>query len=324
MQIPFDLSFDELQTYLGTNEKPNDFNQYWQNAINEVNCIDSNIEIRESSFKSSIANCYHLYFTSTKNARIHAKMLVPKNCKNSPAILKFHGLNCNCGQFSDHLHFVSEGYSVFSLDCRGQAGLSQDSFLTSNNTTSSLLIRGLNEALEGDFTNLYYRDVLLDTYKLYSIVCNFDFIDSSRIAATGWSQGGALCIALAYLSSNIKCIAPVHPYLSDYKRVWQMQLDNNAYSGIKQFFRERDPHHIKEDEVFHALGYIDVKNMAEKINSNVFFSLGLLDKTCPPSSQYAIYNRLNCKKTINIFYDFDHENLVNLNDEIFTFIRNNI
>ncbi len=324
MQIPFDLDTEELKNYKGINPKPFDFDAYWQKAITEINSIKNNIKIIKSTFESKIADCYDLYYSSTKGARIHSKMLLPKDKKKLPCIIKFHGLNCDSGEWTSLIPFVSEGYCVFSMDCRGQAGTSDDCVLSNDNTLSGFLCRGINDALKGNFNNLYYKDVILDSYKLYQIVINFEYIDKERIAVTGWSQGGALAIALAALVPSIKCLAPVHPYLSDYKRVWQLGLSTKAYEGINQYFRQRDPHHKTENEFFNALGYIDIKNMADKIKANVFFSCGLKDTTCPPSTQYAVYNRIKSTKYMNLFYDFDHENLTNLNDEIFSFIKNNL
>ena len=43
-----------------------------------------------------------------------------------PAVLLFHGYTGNSGDWSDKLGYVSEGFTVAALDCRGQAGLSED------------------------------------------------------------------------------------------------------------------------------------------------------------------------------------------------------
>lgn len=324
MQIPFDLNTDQLKTYFGTNPKPDDFDDFWKEALFERDKVQLNVEIKKADFVSQIANCYDLYFTSTKNVKVHTKMLVPKDKNIHPCIIKFHGLGGNAGEWTSLLPFVSEGYSVFAMDCRGQSGSSEDYFAGSCNYSTSFLTRGVVDALNGNYQNLYYRDIFLDCYTLYKIITTFENIDQNRIGVTGYSQGGGLTIALASLVPQIKCAAPVYPYLSDYQRVWDLDLAHDAYEGINEFFRNFDPHHKKENEFFNILGYIDVKNMAEKIKAKVLFTSGLKDTTCPPSTQFAIYNRLKCEKELNLFHDFDHEALLNLNDEIFQFFRNNL
>ena len=57
----------------------------------------------------------------------------------------------------------------------------------------------------------------------------------------------------------MKRLAPVYPFLCDYKRVWEMDQAANAYAELKTFFRNFDPQHKREDEIFTRLGYIDLQ-----------------------------------------------------------------
>ena len=36
---------------------------------------------------------------------------------------------------------------------------------------------------------------------------------------------------------------------------------------------------------------------------------GLMDNVCPPSTQFAAYNKMTCKKSQVIYPDFGHERL---------------
>lgn len=36
-----------------------------------------------------------------------------------------------------------------------------------------------------------------------------------------------------------------------------------------------------------------------------------MDTICPLSTQFAIYNKMDCEKTMNIYPDFGHEGLPN-------------
>ncbi len=48
-------------------------------------------------------------------------------------------------------------------------------------------------------------------------------------------------------------------------------------------------------------------------------STGLMDNICPPSTQFAIYNKLNTEKEHFIYPDFGHETLADNDDIIFRF-----
>jgi cephalosporin-C deacetylase len=77
-----DMPLNELKTYNGINPKPEDFEQYWERALDEMNSTDPRAELIPASFESIAAECFDLYFTGVKGARIHAKLLKPKKEKN--------------------------------------------------------------------------------------------------------------------------------------------------------------------------------------------------------------------------------------------------
>lgn len=52
----------------------------------------------------------------------------------------------------------------------------------------------------------------------------------------------------------------------------------------------------RKEEIFTKLGYKDVHNLADKIKSHVLFGYSLMDDVCPPSTQKAVYNHLQCIK----------------------------
>lgn len=136
----------------------------------------------------------------------------------------------------------------------------------------------------------------------------------------GGSQGGGLTLACAALEPRINRLAPVYPFLSDYKRVWDMDLDQRAYAELRDFFRRHDPRHEREDAIFDKLGYIDVSNLAPRIRGKVLMATGLLDEVCPPSTQYAAYNRIPGQKEHVLYPDFGHEGLPDFDDITFRFM----
>ena len=73
MPLLFDMPWEELHTYEGSNPKPADFEDFWDKAIRELDDIDPKTEIIPSSFQTSFADCFDMFFTGTGGARIHAK-----------------------------------------------------------------------------------------------------------------------------------------------------------------------------------------------------------------------------------------------------------
>ena len=48
--------------------------------------------------------------------------------------------------------------------------------------------------------------------------------------------------------------------------------------------------------------------------------VGLMDTTCPPSTQFAAYNKIPGPKSLALYPDFGHENLPGHADAVFQFM----
>ena len=159
--------------------------------------------------------------------------------------------------------------------------------------------------------------MFLDTAQIARIVMAMPEVDATRVGAFGGSQGGALTLACAALTPNLNRACPTYPFLCDYKRVWDMDLDKDAYVELKEYFRRFDPRHEREDEVFNTLGYIDLQYLAPRIRADVMMFTGLMDTICPPSTQFAAYNRMTCNKQVVIYPDYGHEGMPDHQDIVY-------
>ncbi len=321
MPLTFDFPLDKLQTYQGINPRPADFDAYWDGALAEMHALDPQVELVPAEFQAPGAECFHLYFTGVGGARVHAKLLRPRHtAPAAPAVVMFHGYSGHSGDWFDKLGYVGAGYTVAALDCRGQGGLSEDNSDVVGNTYRGHIIRGLADALAGRPDKLLFRQIFLDTAQLARIVMDMPGVDATRVGATGGSQGGALTVACMALEPRIKLAAPIFPFLSDYLRVWQMDLAKDAYEELRTFFRLFDPRHEQEAAVFEQLGYVDIQHLAPRIQAEVLWPIGLMDQICPPSSQFAAYNKITSPKRMAIYPDFGHEGLPGVNDIVFEFL----
>lgn len=317
MPLTFDMPFEKLQQYRGTNPKPADFDNYWIDAITEMKALDPRVELIPADFEASFADCFHMYFTGVKGARIHAKLLRPKQLHaDHPALVMFHGYSGNSGSWVDKLPYVAQGFVVAALDCRGQGGLSEDVGGHIGTTHRGQIIRGL----DGEPHNLLFRHIFLDSAQLAGLVMDFPEVNEHRVGATGGSQGGGLTIACSALEPRIKHSAPVFPFLTDYQRVWEIDQAKDAYAELRNYFRHHDPLHKRAEEIFTKLGYIDVQHLANRIRGDVLMGVGLMDTVCPPSTQFAAYNKITSPKSLAVYPDYGHEGLPGMNDCIFEFM----
>ncbi|MFC5529421.1 alpha/beta fold hydrolase [Cohnella yongneupensis] len=314
-----DMPLEELKSYKGRNPRPADFDEYWNRALAELRAVDPQLEFVPSEFQTPQAECFDLYFTGVRGARIHAKYVRPRHAENRhPAVVQFHGYTGNAGDWHDKLAYASLGFSVLSMDCRGQGGMSEDTGGVKGNTHHGHIIRGLDDHPD----NLLFRHIFLDAAQLAGIALELPEVDPQRVYAMGGSQGGALTIACAALEPRVKKLAPVFPFLCDYKRVWEMDLAKDAYQELRTFFRYFDPLHEREDEIFEKLGYIDLQYLAPRIKGEVLLFVSLMDTICPPSTQFAAYNKMTASKQLVVYPDYGHENLPGSGDRTMQFFMN--
>ena len=99
-----------------------------------------------------------------------------------------------------------------------------------------------------------------------------------------------------------------------------MDLAKRAYEELRYFFRAFDPTHEREEEIWTRLGYIDCQYLAPRIKARVQMHTGLMDEVCPPSTQFAAYNKIAAPKEMIIYPDFGHEGLPGKEDRVFSFM----
>jgi len=317
MPLQFDLSYDDLLTYTGTNPRPDDFDEFWDKSLAELAAVDPQVELVPAAFDVPFARCEHLYFTGTAGVRVHAKLVRPRETgEPEPAVLMFHGYGGEAPLWTELLPYAARGYTIAALDVRGQVGLALPEQHRSPFTLRHHVVDGLDDGPE----HMVYRHVFLDARRLADVVLGFDEVDPARVGSTGYSQGGGLSLVAAALEPRIALVASVYPFLTDYQRAYEMRLEEDPYGEIAEWFRKRDPQHRREAEVFTRLGYVDVQHLAPRIRARVDLTIGLEDRICPPSTQFATYNRLTCEKSLRLYPDHGHDDLPGLDDEIYTLL----
>lgn len=309
------MSLTEMQTYRGRRSLPADFDAFWQQQ--KAQLTTPAYELKEKDCGLPTVSAYELTFEGNNGSRIFAKCLFPKDKDQVPVLFYFHGYQGQGPDWSECLQFVAAGYGLVAMDVRGQAGRSEDLGQFTGITVKGQVIRGMTSGPQ----HLFYKDVYLDIVQLIDVVAGLDCVDSSRLVSYGASQGGALALVAAALHPLISKSLAIYPFLSDFKRVLDLGNHSEAYDELFRYFKHSDPFHETEEEVLSTLDYIDVKNLAHLITCPVAMVTGLEDSVCPPSTQFAIYNRLAGPKEMKILPEYGHDAMnVKVNDYVFDYL----
>jgi cephalosporin-C deacetylase len=306
------MPIEELRLYKGSGRRPEDFDEYWDDGLEEVYGVAPRAEMLPARFGLKGFDCCDLFYTSANNARIHAKVIKPAHAESLPIALHFHGYSGRAYDWHEYVAFAAAGFCVFAMDCRGQAGQSQDLGGVNGNTLNGHIVRGLSEGKE----HLLFRQIFLDTAQLARVAKDMPFTDSARICAFGGSQGGALTMACAALVPEISQLAPMYPFLCDFRRVLELNLQTPAYKELKEYLRMFDPTYERFDETMRTLSYIDIVNLASRIKGETLLAVTLDDDLCPPSTVFAAYNNITAPKDIRVYPQHGHEPLPGFWDEV--------
>ena len=254
--------------------RPTDFDDFWNKAKAELDTIlpDYKLTILPKLSTDKI-DVFELEMRSIGNIRIRGYYAQPIGKTNLPALLNVQGYSSIMQPFG-----LDTNVATVFLNIRGH-GNSRDDL---NPGFPGFLQFGLENK-----DTYIYRGAYMDCLRAVDFLCSRAEVDTSRVAVSGGSQGGALSIATAALDKRIKLCLPDVPFLSDFRNYFQIAAwPSNEF---KDYVRKTGK---TWDEVYAVLDYFDIKNMAPNITCPVVMGVGLFDETCPPAINFAAYNNL--------------------------------
>ncbi|MDA0745564.1 MAG: alpha/beta fold hydrolase [bacterium] len=296
-----DWPLDKLVSYKPEQTKQADFEAFWCGCRAESEKVAVNAEFKEVEGLLPLARVYDVGFDGVDGVRVKGWFLTPKDVSGPlPTVVQFIGYTGGREYPHQLAPHVLNGFCAFIMDTRGQGGNTGQKLATSHGGQRGFISHGILDKEE-----YYYRNLYLDTIRAVETVREREEVDGDRIAAIGGSQGGALTIACAALSRNVRVMAPDVPWLSHFRR--SVDIAVGPYEEITDFMK-RFPEEI--EQAFETLSYFDNMNLASMVSvSHAYYSVGLWDDVCPPSTVYASYNWLpeGIEKAIEVYPYNKHE-----------------
>ncbi len=281
-----------------TKEEPSDFDEYWEKAIEELDGVAPEIIEMEEIKGNSGYKAYKMKIACAGNTKwtgetyLAGYLTYPSNA--SPKSLKiqarFQGYGVNSTKPS-----YSGSHIVFTVCAHSIEQGEEDSYYNSLKS-NELNKYGWYASENADPMNVYYRYMLLRDLqalrfmKEYFGSSGLNLWDGDTIELTGSSQGGFQVIALAALDKDVDYISAGVPWLCDIGA-------STDGKRIKSTFRP---------DFAEGLGYFDTASFAARIKCTVSISAGLGDTLCPPAGVAAMYNALNCPKSITFGQNRTH------------------
>ena len=249
-----------------------DFWDFWTQTLAEMDAIPLEPTFTEiPAYSNDVRTCYEVRYPSWGGAISGGILSVPVAEGKYPVYLQYMGYGAEPFYFDPS---ASPDRIDYLVSIRDQ-GIFRDT-----------LFRWIDRGLAAKET-FYYRGAFADAKRAVDFVTTLDKADTDHIVSMGESQGGALTFVAAAFDSRIKAIAPAVPFLGDYpdyaKIVWW---------PVHEVFDQADAEGLDRGALMTMLTYFDVKNFAPRIHCPVYMAFGLQDPTCPPHTNFAIYNNL--------------------------------
>jgi cephalosporin-C deacetylase len=301
----FDLPLEQLQTYLPTRSEPSDFDDFWQNSLEDARKFALNPIFQSVDFGLETVETFDVSFSGYGGQKIKGWLLLPRHIEGRlPCVVEYIGYGGGRGFPLDWLVWSSAGYAHLIMDTRGQGS----SWRTGD--TSDSEVAGANPHYPGFMTlgilnpaTYYYRRVFIDAVRAVEAALIHPRIDAERIAVSGASQGGGIALAVAGLDKRVSVNMSDVPFLCHFQRATQI-TDTFPYQEISKYCQI---HRDKIETVFNTLAYFDGINFAARAQASALFSVALMDEVCPPSTVFAAYNYYAGPKQIQVWQYNHHE-----------------
>lgn len=295
-----DLPLDELRSFRSSVIPAADAREFWAGRVAEARSMATESSIIPESSRLTHIDVMHLEFSGSEGHRIKGWVLKPAGENGPlPCLVQFIGYGGGRSLHHEWTLWPSAGWATLIMDTRGQAWAdTPDPGYAANPQESGFVTRGIL-----DPSTHYYSRVFVDAVRAVEVARELPFVDPSRVAVGGGSQGGAITIAAAALSEGLIGALVGVPFWCDVERATTM-VTTTPYTELTSYLRAR-PYDL--ERIRHTLSYIDGTVLASLASTPALFEIGLMDDICPPSTGYAAFNAWAGEKEVREYHWSGHE-----------------
>lgn len=306
-----DMPLPELRRYKPGLTRRKDFAAFWRATIKAALAQPLGATFEPQAYPATGVRVYRATYDGFEGGTIAGWRIDPDDGDRHPALVVYHGYSGRSPCLFHLLPWALQGFVVLAVDCRGQDGSSTDAAVYPDGHRPGFMTQGLV-----DKDTYYYRYVYADGVRAVEVAASLESVDADRIGVMGVSQGGGLSLAAAALAPDrVKRMAACVPYLCHYERA--VEMAEGPYREIADYIRSWPD---RGDGVFETLSYFDNLNLADRIRAESLVSVGLWDLICPPSTIFAVHNRMTCRKELAVYPCTGHEENDDWRERVFRFM----
>lgn len=277
-----------------TQTLPADFREFWDGALAEVADVplESLITLQPELCTPTV-NVYHVRFNNTARGNyIYGMLCVPSAPGKYPAVLQVPGSGLH--RFTGYTSLAQRG--VITLEI-GIHGIPVNLPAHVYPSLASAGLSGYAYFNMDDRDKYYYKRVYLGCKRAVDFLYSLDEFDGENAAVMGGSQGGQLAIVTAGLDGRLKCFASRHPGACDMTGALHGRPGGSP--GLR-------PDMTALEEKTATSRYYDVVNFCRTMTVPGYFTWGLNDPACRPTTTFSAYNSMAAPKELDLYRETAH------------------
>lgn len=273
---------------------PDDFDQFWKEQVDLLKDIPANAKL--TPVKSSEKGIVVMDLQADAVGQpVSGYLAKPEGAQKGtlPAILTVHGAGVVSAHRNGATNWAKRGFLALDINAHGLPNGKPREFYKSlaDGELKDYRTRGRDSR-----DTIYFKGMFVRLVRAIDVLTAQPEWDGRVLVVRGSSQGGAQAIAAAALDKRVTFFVAGVPAMCDITgpvvgRAGGWPRTVSARGG------KLDP------KVVEAARYYDMANFVTRIQVPGFFTVGFVDRTCAPTTVYAVYNNLNTAKSI---YDDVH------------------
>jgi len=270
-------------------EPPDDFRAWWdaeKAALAEIP-MDAQVTLDEARSTDTV-DVFELSLANIRGSRVRGWFCRPKAAGKYRAILSVPG--AGVGPTGPAVWSGTNSLSV-NISVHDQPLQESAEFYEELKAEGGALYGYSHQGRESRDT-FYFRRVFLSFVRCIDFLCAQDGWDGKNVIVNGSSQGGGSSLVAAGLDERVTGAVANVPALC-------------YHGGILRGRASGWPRLISDPEneaVVKTAGYFDAAHFAQFIECPVLVTVGLVDRTCPPTSVYAAYNGIPSEQKELVVY----------------------
>lgn len=291
--MPLVSDFDKYFLHLPRISRPDDFDDFWHTAINELKKTPIDVQFIHNKRKSTGKfTVYDMTYIGYNKVQLFASLHIPDKINKPHVVILFHDYD----DVTSHAQFpIDLPFAYCFVELRSHRNIIH--YEEVEKKSPGFMVEGILE--KNDY---YVKGLYLDGLRTIDALRLHNDLDCSRIAIVGKGLGAAVSVFTASHSNRVAAMVldtPSFCYIDMAQNIAKSTIANE----INEFIEE---HKNKKSVIKKTLAYFDALQFTNKISCPVLATVGFKDTLSPAECVFALFNHLQCDKTIEVYPEEGH------------------